>query len=186
MPEGWGNAKSWPVPLSATGCGLPAALSVNDRLPDAAPVAVGVNVTATVQVPAAATGVEVEQVVPEVAMAKGAAAVIALRVRLRLPVLVRVTLWELLVVASNWAAKVSVDGDKLTWGPPVATDRLKVLVTELTPLPLAVMVIVWLLTSGALLAATSEMLPEVPVPGWVIVAVTPLGKVLVESVTLPV
>jgi hypothetical protein len=66
------------------------------------------------------------------------------------------------------------------------TVRLKVLVTELTPLPLAVIVIVWLLTSGALLAAWSEMLPEVPVPGWVIVAVTPVGKVLVESVTLPV
>jgi len=29
------------------------------------------------------------------------------------------------------------------------------------------------------------MLPEVPLPGWVVVAVTPLGRVLTESVTLP-
>ena len=66
------------------------------------------------------------------------------------------------------------------------TVRRKVLVTELTPLPLAVMVIVWLVTAGAVLAAWSEMLPELVVPGWVKVAVTPVGKVLVESVTLPV
>ena len=37
--------------------------------------------------------------------------------------------------------------------------------TEDTPLPLAVTVIVWLLTSAALLAACSVMLPEFPVPG---------------------
>jgi hypothetical protein len=49
--------------------GLPGALSLNERLPDAVPAAVGVNVTATAQVPAAATGLEVEQVVPDVAMA---------------------------------------------------------------------------------------------------------------------
>ena len=66
------------------------------------------------------------------------------------------------------------------------TVRLKVLVTETTPLPLAVMVIVWLLTSAAVLAACKVMLPELAVPGWVIVAVTPLGKALVASVTLPV
>jgi hypothetical protein len=81
---------------------------------------------------------------------------------------------------------VSPVGDKLTAGPPAATVRVKLLVTELTPLPLAVMVIVWLVTRVALLAACSAMLPELPVPGWVIVAVTPVGNVLVERVTLPV
>ena len=30
------------------------------------------------------------------------------------------------------------------------------------------------------------MLPEFPMPGWVKVAVTPLGRVLLERVTLPV
>jgi len=100
-PESGANEKSWPVPLSATVCGLLGALSVNERLPDAAPPAVGVNVTATVQVAAAATGVEVEHVVPELAMAKGPVAPTAVSVRLALPVLVRVIVWELLVVPTT-------------------------------------------------------------------------------------
>ena len=36
-----------------------------------------------------------------------------------------------------------------------------------------------------MLAAFRLMLPEFPVPGWVKVAVTPLGRALVDSVTLP-
>ena len=76
-------------------------MSLNERLPAAAPAAVGVNVTATVQVPAAATGFDVEQVVPEVAMAKEPVTAIAVNVRLPLPVLVKVTVWELLVVPTN-------------------------------------------------------------------------------------
>ena len=59
-------------------------------------------------------------------------------------------------------------------------------VAEVTPLPLAVMVMVRPLTTVAVLEAFRLMLPEFPVPGWVMVAVTPLGKVLVASVTLPV
>jgi hypothetical protein len=66
------------------------------------------------------------------------------------------------------------------------TVRLKAAVTEVAPLPLTVMVIVWLLTRGALLAAWSVMMPEFPVPGWVMFALTPLGRVLVASVMLPV
>jgi hypothetical protein len=42
-----------------------------------------------------------------------------------------------------------------------------VLLTEATPLPLAVMVMDWPLTKVALLAAVRLMLPEFPVPGWV-------------------
>ena len=100
-PEDTASEKSWPVPLSAMVWELFGALSLNERVPDAVPEAVGVNVTATVQVAAAATGFEVEQVVPEVAMAKGPVAAIALNVRLALPVLVRVTVCELLVVPTN-------------------------------------------------------------------------------------
>jgi hypothetical protein len=100
-PEAAAKVKSWPVPLSAIVWGLLGALSLNERLPDAVPAAVGVNVTAIVQVAAAATGFEVEQVVPEVAMAKGKVTAMALKVRLLLPVLVRVTVWELLVVPTN-------------------------------------------------------------------------------------
>jgi len=66
------------------------------------------------------------------------------------------------------------------------TVRVNVAVTEETLLPLAVMVIVSLFTNVALLEALRLMLPELPVPGWVKVAVTPLGRVLVESETLPV
>jgi hypothetical protein len=65
------------------------------------PAAVGAKVIATVQVAAAATGVEVKQVVPELAMAKGAVAAIAVNVRLVLPVFVKVTVCELLVVPTN-------------------------------------------------------------------------------------
>ena len=76
-------------------------MSLNERLPDAVPSAVGVKVTATVQVAAAATGFEVEQGVPEMAMAKGPVRLIAVKVRLALPVLVSVTVCELLVVPTN-------------------------------------------------------------------------------------
>lgn len=76
-------------------------MSLNERLPDAPPPAVGVNVTATVQVAAAATGFEVEQVVPALATAKGPVAAMELRVRVAFPVLVRVTVCELLVLPTN-------------------------------------------------------------------------------------
>lgn len=66
------------------------------------------------------------------------------------------------------------------------TVKLKVVATELTPLPLAVIVIAWSVTTVALLVAWKLMLPEFPVPGCVKIAVTPLGRALVESVTLPV
>jgi hypothetical protein len=45
------------------------------------------------------------------------------------------------------------------------TVRLKVLVREVTPLPLAVMVMVWPVTREALLAACRVIVPEFPVPG---------------------
>ena len=64
------------------------------------------------------------------------------------------------------------------------TVRLKVAVAE-TPLPLAVMVI-WVLPVAAPPPAARLMLPEFPEPGEVMAAVTPLGRLLVESVTLPV
>ena len=69
-------------------------------------------------------------------------------------------------------------------GSANCTVKLKVAVTEATPLPLAVMVIVWLVTAGALLAAFRLMLPDFAVPGSVKVEETPLGRVLVDSVML--
>ena len=90
--------KSWPVPVRPTVCGLPLALSVNERLPEAEPTAVGAKLTATVHVNPAVTGFEVEQVVPELTMANGPVMPIAVKVRLALPVLVRVTVCAALVV----------------------------------------------------------------------------------------
>ena len=187
VPEATASVKSWPVALKVRGCGLPFALSVNDKLPEAAPPAVGVKVIATPQVPDGTTGFVVEQVVPEATMAKGPVTAIgAAKVRLALPVFVTVTVCAGLVVPTGSDGKVG-GADRLTTGSAAEfTVSVKVLVTEITPVPLAVMVIVWLLTSAAVLAACKVMLPELAVPGWVIVAVTPLGKVLVASVTLPV
>ncbi len=66
------------------------------------------------------------------------------------------------------------------------TVRLNVAVAFDTPLPLAVTVMVWLLTAGAFAVAVRPIEPEVPVPGCVMVAVTPVGSVLVARLTLPV
>jgi hypothetical protein len=155
-----------PVPVKVRVCGLPAALSLSERLPDAAPPAVGVNVTATVQLPAPATGVEVEQVVPDVAMAKGPVAPMAVSVRLALPVLVRVTVWGLLVVPTNSDEKLGGD-DRLTAGPvpipmrPMLGGLLPaslVIVIDPVRVPLAVGVKVTLMVQ---LAPAFTVLPQV-------------------------
>ena len=66
------------------------------------------------------------------------------------------------------------------------TDRLKVALALETPLPLAVTVTVWLLTIDALAAAVRLIEPLLPVPGWVILAETPLDNPLTLRLTLPV
>lgn len=78
-----------PVPVMATVCGLPAALSA--MLMDAvrAPVAVGLKVTLMVQVPAARTEVQVLVCVNSVLLVP--VTVMPVTVRVALPVLVSVT-----------------------------------------------------------------------------------------------
>jgi len=209
-PEGEVIVKSWPVPVSARVWGLLGALSLNERLPDAAPPAVGVNVTATAQVAAAATGLDVEQVVPEVAMAKGPETAIAVNVRLPLPELVRVTVWELLVVPTGSDGKVGA-ADKLTVGPVPVPLKLTVCglplalsVSERLPerLPVALGVNVTLIAqllpaaTGALvlqvvpLAATAKspvaaMLVKVKDAVPVLVTVTALAALVVPTAWLP-
>lgn len=144
-------------------------MSPNPSRPDDVPPAAGVNAIATVQVAAAATGFEAEQVVPEVAMAKGPVIAIALKVRLLLPVLVRVTVWELLVFPTNRAEKVS-GGDKLTTGPVPVPLKLAVCGLPLAlsvsvrlpeRLPVAVGVNVRLITQLPPLAATGALALQV-------------------------
>jgi hypothetical protein len=124
-PEPAANVKSWPVPLSAIVWGLPGALSLKERLPDAVPAAVGVNVTATVQDADAPTGLEVEHVVPDATVAKGPVTLIAVKVRLAPPLLVSVTVCEGLVVPIGSDGKVGA-ADKLTTGPAPVPLKLTV------------------------------------------------------------
>lgn len=192
-PEGGANEKSWPVPLRATAWGLLGALSLKDRLPDAAPAAVGVNVIATVHFPAAATGVEVEQVVPELEMANAPVTLISLKVRFALPVLVTVTVWGLLVVPSVWAEKVSDVGDKLTVAPEPVPLRITVCVLPATPLLLSVMVSVPAIgpvVSGIKPTGMTQLLPAARVKPptmscWQKVAVE-LGAAIAKSEGLTV
>jgi len=124
-PEPAANVKSWPVPLSAIVWGLLGALSLKERLPDAVPAAVGVNVTATVQDADPPTGLEVEHVVPDATVAKGPVTLIAVKVRLAPPVLVSVTVCEGLVVPIGSDGKVG-GADKLTTGPAPVPLKLTV------------------------------------------------------------
>jgi hypothetical protein len=145
-------------------------LSVNERLPEAAPRAVGVKVTATVQVPAAATGLDVEQVVPEVAMAKGPEVAIAVKLRLASPVLVTATVCAGLVAPAGWLAKFRLVVPRLTTGDGVPVPlkfttcglplALSVSVRLPERLPAAVGVKVTLITQFPL-AATGAPVPQV-------------------------
>lgn len=62
VPTG-GGVTVVPTPLKATALGLPAALCATDRLPLAAPTAMGLKVTVILQLPPAATAVLVQPVV---------------------------------------------------------------------------------------------------------------------------
>lgn len=135
-----------PVPLSDICCGLAAALSVNEIAPVSVPVAVGVKVTEILQLLLAA------RVEPQVVVsAKLAEAAMLLIDREPVPVLVKVTVWAVLVVATVWPAKVKPTGDRLTTGDPAAmvmdnclvavlpfasvTSKVKALVPTLTGVP---------------------------------------------------
>ena len=89
-----------PVALKATDCGLPGALSAIDNVPVRVPICVGLNVTLIVQ------------------LARGATLEPQLCVWLKSPLAV------MLVMLTSWAAKVTLVGDKVAFGP------------ETTPVPL--------------------------------------------------
>src|SRR5215470_7373020 len=89
-----------PMPLSATDCGLPAALSVNVRERVRVPAAVGLNFTVTVQLRVAFN------VLPQVfaEIRKSPLIPILLMFRVAFPVLVRVTVFPGLVVLTSRSA----------------------------------------------------------------------------------
>ena len=104
-----------PVPLSATLCVPPLALSLMDTIPVRMPVVDGVKVTAMVQVPEAATGIEVEQVVLG-SSAKSPLALMAVIVSALPPLLVSVTDCAAAVVPTTVLPKVWLDGVSNTPG----------------------------------------------------------------------
>ncbi len=108
-----------PVPLKATDCGLPGALSAIDNVPVRVPICVGLNVTLIVQL---ARGATLE---PQLwVWLKSRLAVMLVMLSVVLPKLVSVTDFPGLVVPTSWAAKVTPVGDKVAFGP------------ETTPVPL--------------------------------------------------
>jgi len=103
-----------PVPLNATVCGEPAALSATPIVPIRAPAAVGVKVTEIVQFAA------VTRLAPQVFVsAKSPEAAIEAMFNGALPVFVNVIAWTELVEPTACAAKVRLAGVKVATGTGV-------------------------------------------------------------------
>jgi len=94
-----------PVPVRVTVCGLEPSLSVRMRVPVWMPVAEGVKVTLTVQEDEAASEVPQLSLSPNCVLAARLVKVMAV-----VPVLVRVTACDVLVVVNTWFPNISVDG----------------------------------------------------------------------------
>ena len=107
-----------PLPVSATVCGLPPALSTTDSVPVRAPETVGVKVTSMVQFAPAANvaGLVGQAFAPELVAAKSPEAPNELMVKAAVPVFVSVTVIGVLVVDSNWLPKPRLVGANPTPG----------------------------------------------------------------------
>jgi hypothetical protein len=125
VPTNW-DAKVWlvglvetmvPVPLSATLCGLPGALSVTVRLALRTAATCGRNVILTLQDAAAAN--VVPQVFDEIANSEALVPVIAIvvMVNVAVPLFLTVTVWADEVTKSRVTGKVIEVGDSVTAGP---------------------------------------------------------------------
>jgi hypothetical protein len=139
-PEGGASEKSSPVPLRLTVWVLPVVLlllSVIVRVPLSGPLVLGVKLTLIVHEPPAVTLLPQLLVWPKLLLA-----VMLLTLRAAVPLLFRVTACDALLVFTNWPLKVKLPGEVPAIGATWDTVRLKVEVTELTPVPLAVIVIV--------------------------------------------
>jgi hypothetical protein len=118
-----------PLPLRATVCGLPEALSVIDTLALRVPVAVGVKVTLIVQFDPAAS--VLDPLGHVLVCAKSPLLVpvkpMLLMVKAALPLLVNVTVWAALVVLTCWLPKLKLVGLNVTAGAGVAAPLMKLL-----------------------------------------------------------
>ncbi len=108
------NAAAAPVPLSATVCGEPVALSVKEIAPVADPVAAGLNSTDTVQVAPAAKGLG--QVVVRSMKSVDPVRAMVVKVTEELPVFFTVTDWAADVEPTVVDANVRLVGVKLSEG----------------------------------------------------------------------
>ena len=139
-----------PMPLRATVCVPPEALSVIVTVPLRMPVVVGVNVTTIAQVLADATAARVEQVV-EGSKAKSPLMASAVKFRLLVPSLVRVTDAVPLVFPTTSLPKVRLEeGEKETPGAvpvPVKATLLLPALVEMLRLPVRVPVAVGVKTT---------------------------------------
>jgi hypothetical protein len=121
-----------PVPLNATDCGLPPALSVIDNAPVRVPICVGLKVTLRVQF---ARGARLE---PQVwVWMKSPLAVMLVMLSVIVPKLLSVADFPGLVVPTSWSAKVKLVGDKVAFGPETTPVPLKATVCGL-PVALSV------------------------------------------------
>ena len=187
------TAGAVPVPLRLTLWGLPVALSARVMAAVRVPLAVGVKVTLIVQLTPAAT-LEPQLLVCAKSLALAPETAMLVTLKDVLPEFVRVIVWAVLVVPTDWLPKSRLVDDRLTtaaalvpvpervtaWGLPLT---LSVMDSEAVRLPLAAGLNVTLTEQLAL--AASE-LPQVLV--WVkSLALAPVSAMLVMLIAaLPV
>src|SRR5205085_2002783 len=109
---------SSPIPLKLTGAGAGLLLLFNDNDPVRLPMTVGLKTTLIVQVvPAARVAAQL------FVWAKSPEVLIWLMFSAPSPVLVRVTAWAALLVATIWPANVNEEGDRPATGMNPAPER---------------------------------------------------------------
>ncbi len=106
-----GTSGAVPVPLKGTVCGLPGALLVKVRIPTLVPVAVGENLTEAVQ---ERPGL---RLTPQVSLIrKSPETEMPIFLRTAFPLLVRVTIWAVVVEPTRVEANSRLDGEILAMG----------------------------------------------------------------------
>jgi hypothetical protein len=173
------GAAATAVPVRPSVCGLPAALSVIDRVAARAPAAVGVNVILITHVAFGATAAPFVQVVPA-ATAKSAAlvpeiAAAAVMFKLALPVFLTVTACAVLVVLTVWLVNTRAEGVTIATGAVATPVPVRLMVCGL---PVALSAIVSVADRAPEALGVNVMLMmqlELGVTGLLVVQVVPLA-----------